>query len=317
MNFTEAEKIANAILYEGYILYPYRPSAIKNRQRWNFGTLYPRCYANTQRPPESSRFVSECLALLQPGAAFDVKTSFLQFMNSATDSNLEVRDATLDWKEAVERTNVQSSLKAADLLAGSLTSLLNPAPGIEIRVLINATLLSGGACKLRIELENISALDSGSLASREDVLPYSLISAHMLLGVAGGEFVSLLDPPEQFTEAARSCTNNGVFPVLAGKPPDRSILLISPIILYDHPQVAPESAGDFFDGTEIDEMLSLRVLTLTDTEKAEMRTADPHTRRILERTESLTRQQILKLHAIARELRGPCLVRGDAPKDQE
>ena len=45
MNFDGVEKIAAAILYEGYILYPYRPTAIKNRQRWNFGTLYPRVYA--------------------------------------------------------------------------------------------------------------------------------------------------------------------------------------------------------------------------------------------------------------------------------
>ena len=36
------DQVANAVLYEGYILYPYRPSAVKNRQRWNFGVVYPR-----------------------------------------------------------------------------------------------------------------------------------------------------------------------------------------------------------------------------------------------------------------------------------
>ena len=46
------------------------------------------------------------------------------------------------------------------------------------------------------------------------------------------------------------------------------VVLASPIILYDHPAVAPESAGALFDATEIDEILTLRVLTLTEEEKA-------------------------------------------------
>ena len=57
------------------------------------------------------------------------------------------------------------------------------------------------------------------------------------------------------------------------------MMLCSPIILYDYPKIAPESAGDFFDGTEMDEMLTLRVLTLTDAEKQEMRNGDPRARR--------------------------------------
>ena len=47
MSFEAAEKIADAVLFEGYMLYPYRPSALKNRQRWNFGTLYPRAFAES------------------------------------------------------------------------------------------------------------------------------------------------------------------------------------------------------------------------------------------------------------------------------
>ncbi len=62
MNFEAVEKIAAAVLYEGYILYPYRPTAIKNRQRWNFGTLYPQVYAQAQHPEEPYRLVAECLA---------------------------------------------------------------------------------------------------------------------------------------------------------------------------------------------------------------------------------------------------------------
>jgi hydrogenase maturation protease len=119
----------------------------------------------------------------------------------------------------------------------------------------------------------------------------------------------LLDPGETFREAAAACTNQGIFPVLAGDEPDRSILLCSPIILYDYPKIAPESEGDFFDGTEMDEMLTLRVLTLTDAEKQEMLNGDPRARRILERTEALTSDAMLKAHGVVRAVRD---IRGDA-----
>src|ERR1700679_817443 len=80
MNFAGVEKIAAAILYEGYILYPYRPTSIKNRQRWNFGTLYPRAYAEAQRPPETFRLVAECIASADENATLDVKISSLQLI---------------------------------------------------------------------------------------------------------------------------------------------------------------------------------------------------------------------------------------------
>jgi hypothetical protein len=128
-------------------------------------------------------------------------------------------------------------------------------------------------------------------------------SAHLRLGLESGAFVSLLEPSAELEAEARACVQDGVFPVLAGETCDRSRLLCSPIILYDYPQVAPESAGDFFDGTEMDEMLALRVMTLTEEEKAEMRRGDPHARAILERTETLPNEQLLKVHGAVRGLR--------------
>jgi hydrogenase maturation protease len=80
-------------------------------------------------------------------------------------------------------------------------------------------------------------------------------------------------------------------------------MLSSPIILYDYPQIAPESAGDLFDGTEIDEILALRILTLTEDEKREMRDGDERARQILERTEALPEEQFLKLHGVLRGMR--------------
>jgi hydrogenase maturation protease len=80
-------------------------------------------------------------------------------------------------------------------------------------------------------------------------------------------------------------------------------MLSSPIILYDYPEVAAESPGDLFDATEIDEILTLRILTLTEEEKREMRESGDHARRILARTETLPEEQLMKLHGALRGLR--------------
>jgi hypothetical protein len=308
MNFTSVEKIAAAVLYEGYILYPYRPTAIKNRQRWNFGTLYPRVYAETQRPQEPFRLVSECLLVPGHSASLDIKVSFLQLLpQPRTDSKLT--DPSLDWDEAIERTSDHCNLSLRSLLTEPLRLHINPTAELAASLTVRAQMLPSGTCKLHLELENISPLSSGAEARRDEALPQSLVSAHLLLGLTGGEFISLLEPLDRYTADAKACINTGVFPVLAGDEPDHSILLLSPIIMYDYPKTSPESAGDFFDGTEMDEMLTLRVLTLTDDEKQQMRTGDPRARRILERTEALTGEEMLKAHGIVRPTRE---IRGDA-----
>ena len=146
-------------------------------------------------------------------------------------------------------------------------------------------------------------MTEAATANLDNALLCSLISAHILLGVRGGEFVSLLDPPECWREVAAACRNVGVWPVLVGAPGQTDTMLASPIILYDYPQVAPESPGDFFDGTEIDEMLTLRILTLTGEEKRAMAAVDEKARGLLTRTETLAREQLLGLHGTIRDAR--------------
>jgi hypothetical protein len=317
MNFDGAEKIAAAILYEGYILYPYRPTAIKNRQRWNFGTLYPRVYAEAQRPQEPFRLVAECLAVADATASLDVRISFLQLVPTQNADKLV--DPSLAWDEAVERTSEHAALRINDLVASPLSRTFNldGDQNLQIELSIGAEMLQDGVCKLHLEIQNTSPLPSGAGAKREEALPLSFVSAHLLLGISDGEFVSLLDPDPAYQEAVAACCNTGVFPVLVGEEPDRpvparrgSMMFCSPIILYDYPKIAPESEGDFFDGTEMDEMLTLRVLTLTDAEKQEMRNGDPRARKILERTEGLTSDALLKAHGVIRGLRE---IRGGTP----
>ena len=101
----------------------------------------------------------------------------------------------------------------------------------------------------------------------------------------------------------KACKNAGNFPVLVGNEGERDMLLCSPIVLYDYPQIAPESAGDFYDATEMDEMLTLRVMTLSDDEKNEIRTGDDRVRGLLQRTEESAREQLLKTHGTIRSMR--------------
>ncbi|MCU1225197.1 MAG: hypothetical protein JWQ42_3290 [Edaphobacter sp.] len=327
MNFESIEKIAAAILYEGYILYPYRSTAIKNRQRWNFGTLYPRIYAEAQNPQEPFSLQAECIAIADENATIDIRIRFLQLISqgrtlesienqTGPTAPAELTDPSLAWEEAVERISEHPKVLLRDLLAHprQLTLRLGAATlpegkiaaiqtNLQALFTIQAKVAAPGTCMLHLDLENITSLPSAAGAKRNEALPHSLVSAHILLGISGGEFVSMLEPQESYKEVVAACTNSGVFPVLVGTEPERTMMLCSPIILYDYPQIAPESEGDFFDGTEMDEMLTLRVLTLTDAEKEEMRNGDPRARKILERTENLTPEMMLKAHGVIRSLR--------------
>jgi hypothetical protein len=122
-----------------------------------------------------------------------------------------------------------------------------------------------------------------------------------VLRAHGGAWVSATDPPEHLRADADACAQDGWWPILVGEPGDRSTLLASPIILSDHPEIAPESPGDLFDSGEIDQMLVLNILAMTDQERRDMRDADPRTRAILERTEALSREEIMRLHGAVRE----------------
>jgi len=161
--------------------------------------------------------------------------------------------------------------------------------------------LSAGVYKFAAETRN--CVSSNVEWTRDQALLRSLISVHTILHVSGGQFVSLLDPPETMRQAASACGNVGTWPVLVGEEGQTDTLLSAPIILYDYPQIAPESPGDLFDGTEIDEILALRILTMTEAEKSEVRDSDDRARRILERTEMLPPEHFQKLHGALRGMK--------------
>jgi hypothetical protein len=133
---------------------------------------------------------------------------------------------------------------------------------------------------------------------REDALPTSLVAAHAIITVDGGKFLSMTDPPEWAAPAVAGCRNEGGWPVLAD--PDGQVMLSSPIILYDHPELAAESPGELYDGTEIDEILTLRTMALSDDEKAEARATDPRAAALLDRVDSMDPQVLARLHGTLR-----------------
>jgi hypothetical protein len=359
MTASFVEKIADAVLYEGYILYPYRPSAVKNQQRWNFGAICPESYSLAQRGTESWTMQTECLVQTNPLTSLDVKVRFLHLVTRevgqviadcrspiAECGHLQAGSLICDphfalvpalevngqlfqrWQEAIERdismpaigllkleepsTRVTFSFPSNDTIevlrteSGGETHgvLFRKQQAIEgtIEVQISQSALQN-VLKVGVRISNQTLFENANQRSRDEALMRSFVSTHTILDVRDGEFVSLLDPPEAFRGAAAGCSNVGTYPVLIGAEGSRDCMLSSPIILYDYPQIAPESAGNLFDGTEIDEILTLRIMTLTDEEKREMRGADDRARQILERTEALPLEQLMKMHGAMRSVK--------------
>jgi hydrogenase maturation protease len=291
MNMAKVAKIANAVLYEGYLLYPYRASAVKNQQRFNFGVLYPREHCELQQGSDAWQSLTECLVTGDAATRIEIHVRFLQLI------------AREDRQEGLEREIGTRDCSLDSLLAQPLRQQFTFEGGVDGEVELGASRVDEGLYRIRLLIRNRAALDSANGSSRDEVLLRSLVSVHSILHAVGGSFVSLMDPPEQFRAAASECRNEGTWPVLVGDQGQRDLLLSSPIILYDYPEIAPESPGDLFDGLEIDEILALRILTLTDQEKLEVRNGDERARAILERTEMLPAEHFQKLHGALRGLR--------------
>jgi len=349
--FAVARAVADAVLYEGYVLYPYRASARKNQLRWQFGVLVPRGFAAAE-PSERWSMRTECL--VDPGAApaVAVRMRCLHAQHRSVEAavagapngyeptdELEVDGtAWVAWDEAVEQVvdvpavsllpvaeaaeevsfhlaggeEVEEVRSASGVLAGRIVRRREPVDG---RIKIDASWAEGAdlLVKLGVEVDNSTPWSAGR-ATRDVGLRHSLIAAHVMLAVDDGVFVSLLDPPEAAGDAASGCVNEGAFPVLIGGDSTSRVLLSSPIILYDNPQVAPESVGELYDATEIDEILALRVLTLTDQEKAEARATDPRSAAIIDHCDNLPPELWARLHGAVRSL-GPPASETVAPSD--
>lgn len=349
MSVETARRVADTVLYEGYVLYPYRASHGKNAAgvRWQFGVLVPQCHADAHPLPPGSLPAAgtvsgaietwcqqtECIVEPGEGAAIDVRLRFLHLQARQVEQVTEdgsfvpVESLTVGgrrhvtWDEGVE-TEVPFTVALADLLAGERSVAVERPAGEEVeeldggrvtrrrealslRLVVSAEPLAGpyGVVRLRVRTENVADW-AGDPDRRADVLRHSAVATHLILAATPGtRFVSPLDPPEWARPAVASCTNLATWPVLLGEEGDTDVLLSAPMVLPDHPEIAPESPMDLFDGTENDELLSLRILTLTDEEKAEARATDPRAAAIVDHVDHLPPEMQERLHGAIRSLR--------------
>ena len=302
MNLGSVRKIADAVLYEGYVLYPYRASAAKNRSRWQFGVIMAPGYAAAD-PSETSVTRAECVMEHAGPSAVRVILRFLQVQRRTRGSE--------EWDEAVER-EVEVSAELAALSGDGVRREFTVEGGedrdegtvrrrepLSGAVTVRAAEVPGPwrAVRLQVRIENRTELGTPPRC-REDALPTALVAAHAIITVTGGRFISMTDPPEWAQPAVAGCRNEGGWPVLADA--GDHVLLFSPIILPDHPEVAAESPGELYDSTEIDEILTLRTLALSDQEKAEARATDPRAAALLDRVESMGAETMARLHGTVR-----------------
>lgn len=325
--FAVARAVADAVLYEGYVLYPYRASARKNQLRWQFGVLVPPAFSAVDGS-ERSAVRTECL--LAPGTSprLTVRMRCLQVQHRSVevvgDPN-RLPAPVVPWDEAVEQVVDLPVQALSPLVTASRVEQFRFSPADESELVpdpegdviahivrrrepVNGRVVVdiapaddfSGLLKVTVTVENQTDPVVVNGGGRDAMLRRSLVAVHTMLAVDDGCFVSLLDPPAHAGVAVRRCDNDGAFPVLVG--PDDDVVLSSPIVLYDHPAVAAESPGDLYDSTEIDEILALRILTLTDEEKVEARATDARAAAIIDRVDAMAPETWERLHGSVRSI---------------
>jgi hypothetical protein len=330
----QVRSVADAVLYEGYLLYPYRASSRKNQSRWQFGVLGPPG-ASAAGLGEEPDMAMQCLLSSPEGAGMiTLSLRFLQLQVREAQradagggylpvESLDVAGGSvLTWDEAVEREitlPAQPVLEPLDTVlevdGGQDIELVSDVNGraagrilrrrwpLTARVRMDG-IVDKGFVRLSVQVDNQNA---PPVVDKDAAIRSSLIGAHVVLQAQGAQFVSRLEPSDAAAAAASRCHQRRCWPVLVGPPGATDTVLGAPIILYDYPEVAEQSPGALYDSTEIDEILSLRVMTMTEDEKAEARATDARAAAIVDRCDDLTAADLQRLHGIVRDPYAPAL----------
>jgi len=322
-DWDRARTVADAVLYEGYLLYPYRASSSRNRSRWQWGVLGPAGAADAGIGEDDTIAAQ---FLVDKAQAITVVVRFLQLQHRRAERETGWRQfepveklttpsgSWLTWDEAVEHEesfgpfafNDSAQPWTLSLTAPAATDI-EPVDGgrlVRERREVSATLTVGFEPDGALDRVSVRIANTGApAADKDDAIARSLIGTHVIAEAIGGRFVSLLEPPPPAADAVSRCSRHRCFPVLAGAPGSADLLLISPIILYDHPEVAEQSETALYDCTEIDEILTLRVMTMTDDEKAQARATDPLAGQIIDRCDAMSPEALSRLHGALRDPR--------------
>lgn len=310
MDHTRVDRLVNSVLYEGYLLYPYRAS-LKNARRWVFGAVYPARSGPVLLGTERSETRARMLIVGNPATVVEGELRFLHLIERQGRTRANEPDR---WHEAEERRvpilpqRVEERLRRPGVETFEFPYRRWSEPGTDRRqwairgeITVGLERASDNAFLLSVSIANHTV--SYPTHEPDGAVSQAFASIHLILHTRGGEFVSRIDPPSAYADHIPADATDGLWPVLVGAPSERDMMLCSPIILYDYPEVAPESPGDFFDATEIDEMLTLRILTLSDEEKLQMAALDARGRALLRRTDALTEEHLAQLHGTTRSLR--------------
>jgi hypothetical protein len=334
-SWDRARAVADAVLYEGYLLYPYRGTSGKNQSRWQFGVLGPPGAADAGLGEDDTLAAQ---FLVDGAQAITLVVRFLQLQRRRAERELagggfeRVDELTtragswLTWDEAVECEKSFGPLVFADQpwtlpVHADTATETEPVDGgrlvrerCEVRgVLTVSSEPDGDLRRVSVRVSNVGA----AARDKSDSIARSMIGTHIIAEVVGGQFVSLLEPPPAAADAVSRCSQHRCFPVLAGPPGSQDLLLISPIILYDHPEVAEQSGTALYDCTEIDEILTLRVMTMTEEEKAQARATDPRAAQIIDECDAMSPNAIARLHGVLRDPHRPEISAGLIPEIPE
>lgn len=255
----QLEELLAALLYEGYALYPYTPGSVKNATPTPFGIVYPADY-----PVGHDHLRMECVLEADPDAQLEASVRFLQAGgagHSAAERRIELPEPGVA---------VAFAFDGEVRLTGRARMRTDP--------------LGDGLTRVRVCVHNTTPCEPG--CDRGAALAASLLSTHPVVTTDRGRFRPTTDHPE--------LESVNTWPVLATDD-DRTVLGAA-IVLPDHPQLAPESRGSLFDGTEIEEALLLHVHSLSDAERAEIERGDPAVRAMVERAAAATPDELLRLH---------------------
>jgi hypothetical protein len=322
-SWDRARAVADAVLYEGYLLYPYRGTSSKNQSRWQFGVLGPPGAADTGLGEDDTLAAQ---FLVEGAQAIVLVVRFLQLQRRQVerenadggfvpvDGLTTTSGAWLTWDEATECEMSFGPLAFTDgpwtlpVTAPAATNTERVEGGRLVRVreevrgeLAVESEQDGELRRVTVRVHNVGTAVKSNADGKNSVIARSMIGTHVIAEVVGGRFISLLDPPPAAADAVARCSRHRCFPVLAGPPGAEDIMLISPIILYDHPEIAEQSDTPLFDCTEIDEILTLRVLTMTDEEKAQARATDPRAAQIIDRCDDMSPDAMARLHGVLRD----------------
>jgi hypothetical protein len=268
------EPLLDSLLWEGYALYPYTPTATKNATPTPFGIVYPPVYAATLQSTYD-HLELRCVLEAAPDAVLAAELRFLApggERHQAVERRIELPGAMVG---ALARA---PAVKHASAACGGAED-----PPLAVELTLQASELGRGEYEVVLRVANHTLVSSG--LDRADALSRSLLSAHPVVRVTGGRFVSPLERP---------CRSINTFPILAS--PADDVVLGAAIVLPDHPEIAPESRGGLFDCTEIEEALLLHVQALSDAERREIEAQDPAVREMIARAAAATPEEIIALH---------------------